>query len=141
MAWTLANKSFQVDNSNQVVIEYGARADASDLTGEIILDLSAYIVQSTQAAPSKCRIASLIALVSSGVHLTLDWDRTTDRHIMDCPGGVISTYAPLPIPTDETSLDNIFDDTASGDTGDVIATTIGGGLGEGFQIWGIFEVA
>lgn len=128
MAWTIAVANYQVGNLQYV--NWSGVADATDLTDQVVVDASALLpISPTQLTIDYLRIAT-----GAGVSAVLEWDATTDGLIINCPGGCVLE---LPLNGDRKDQQDAGwtkDPNASGTTGDILLTTIGGGLGEGVSI-------
>lgn len=128
MAWTITTANYQIGNYQY--INWSGVADASDLTDQVVVDVSALLpISPTQLTIDYLRIAT-----GAGVSAVLEWDATTDGLIINCPGGCVME---LPIKADpdyQRDAGWTKDPNAAGTTGDILLTTIGGGLGEGVSI-------
>ena len=128
MAWTITTANYQVENLQY--INWSGVADATDLTDQVVVDVSALL----PISPTQLTIAYLRIAAGAGVSAVLEWDATTDGLVLNCPGGCVLE---LPINADmghQRSAGWTKDPIASGTTGDMLLTTIGGGLGEGVSI-------
>ena len=128
MAWTITSANYQIGNLQY--INWSGVADASDLTDQVVVDVSALL----PIAPTQLTIDYLRIATGAGVSAVLEWDATTDGLILNCPGGCTLE---LPINgdrADQQAAGWTKDPIATGTTGDMLLTTIGGGLGEGVSI-------
>jgi len=121
-------------------LNYSGQADGSDLTDYAIMDVSASPIH-FGSVPSSGRILSLRMCVSGGLFARLEWDATTDTLIVGGGGPVklgwgYPDVGPL-INADMVDLNSaefLQDPANSGQTGDILLTTINGAAGEGISI-------
>lgn len=131
MAWTHNNRIIQ--KGNQLVVNYAGQADNSDLTAYQIVDISAYELLNGNA-PSRTRVERALIVMDS-MFYKLEWHRTANVLIAGGGGGIYMLPFVL---FGETPGNDIQPqphlDPDTGETGDIILTTLGAAVGTGVGI-------
>jgi len=130
MSWTIVSKTYQKAGSPILHVRWGGIADGSDLADQVVVDLSGLTYDGVNAPTSSEIIDYKIA--AGGVCLLLEWDHTTDDVLAVCPPDCVIDR--LSNWNAEANKEQLTDPGSSGGTGDIVATTTGGAVGDGAWI-------
>jgi len=128
MAWTVTTTTTHVDSQQGHAAFHATSDGATDLAGQLIIDISVLT-----GTPSQIKI-DYVTLACELCEGFLSYDHTTDQLIIGCADG-----DRVEIKASEFLPKGIVDG-GSGGTGDVIATTTSGAAGScmtGFIAWRI----
>lgn len=132
MGWSSVTKTQRISNT-LVYHTYDGTADASDLAAAAVADFSAI---NPGGGYTAFRI-EWMKVYCSGIGVLLAFDATTDTHILVCGDNQVVEYPPRAFEKKEiVSGDGNFitDPKTTGYTGDIVATTTGGGAGDRLRI-------
>jgi hypothetical protein len=131
MAWTI--DSVIVQDNDVLTVNWSGIADASDLTDQVVVNLSDYTVTSSGATATTSQILSFKGGAGVGLMANLEWDHTTDDLILNLPPGLYIPMLPSDTPDERIALFN--DPGTAGGTGDIVLTTLGGASGESVTLY------
>lgn len=138
MAWTMVTKTQRMTDT-LIHYTWDGQADATDLSDAVVVDFSGI---NPQGGYDILKI-EWMRLYASGVNLTLQWDATTDVHLLSCPDGQMVDYPPpgfRKLDIESGGGQFIVDPAGTGYSGDILATTTGGAVGDGARIEAVFTL-
>lgn len=109
-----------------VVVHYTDISDGTGLADQIILDVSAYTINGAPA--TKAAIQEVQWNMQGFTDLVIEWDHTTDEVALVLNGNGYKDF----------SLAGNLNSRGSGQTGDVLLTTVGAAAGSTFDLTIVF---
>lgn len=106
-----------------VVVHYTDISDGTGLTDQVILDVSTYTLTNGNAA-TKAAIQEVQWNMQGFTDLVIEWDHTTDEVALVLNGNGYKDF----------SLSGNLNSRGTGQTGDVLLTTVGAAAGSTFDL-------